>query len=458
MEIQEIKDRLPMSRILHYYGLKPDKQLRLQCPFHKDKTPSMQVYYKTHTAFCFSTNCQTHGKSLDVIDFIMYREQLSKHEAIKRAVSLIETEGVKKEKATALKTNMITKERFSVANQDDERILFLERMFTSFRNAVHCSKPAQVYLQSRMLDFKKTEVGYNGGQFHHGKRREEHLINDCIKYGLLLDLGLLGRTGERAYKPFGKWGLVFALRNPSNRIVSFYFRSILEDKAQRHFYLKDRQGLYPGYPSPSTKKLIFTESIIDCATLLEQKTIATNYSVLALYGTNGLTKEHNEALKQLNELEEIIFFLNGDEPGIKAVEKYAPVFKTDYPKIKITSVEVPQNEDVNSLLKGHSDEILLHLIETRKEYTVLVLPIEPTAIQDNTEGKALSFSNEIPSDEKENQSTENLQSSNLQSINNVLETTNPYNLKFQRDEVLYQIKGFRLDQLDSLKITLQVTI
>ncbi|MFB6455603.1 CHC2 zinc finger domain-containing protein [Chitinophaga sp. Hz27] len=67
MEITEIKQQLTLATILHHYGLKPDKSLRLHCPFHDDKTPSLQVYYKTHTAYCFSANCKTHGKPLDVI-------------------------------------------------------------------------------------------------------------------------------------------------------------------------------------------------------------------------------------------------------------------------------------------------------------------------------------------------------------------------------------------------------
>jgi len=50
MEIQEIKQKLTMAMVLHYYGLKTDKQSRLNCPFHEDKTPSFQVYYKTQTA------------------------------------------------------------------------------------------------------------------------------------------------------------------------------------------------------------------------------------------------------------------------------------------------------------------------------------------------------------------------------------------------------------------------
>lgn len=89
MEIAEIKQRLSLSEVIRHYGLKADKQNRLRCPFHEDKTPSMQLYYKTQTAYCFSSNCRTHGKSMDVIDFIMYKENADKHQAIEKAKQLI---------------------------------------------------------------------------------------------------------------------------------------------------------------------------------------------------------------------------------------------------------------------------------------------------------------------------------------------------------------------------------
>ncbi|MFN5774517.1 CHC2 zinc finger domain-containing protein [Flavobacterium sp.] len=54
-----MKQRLTLATVLNYYSLNPDKNLRLNCPFHEDKTPSLQVYYKTHTAYCFSSNCKT---------------------------------------------------------------------------------------------------------------------------------------------------------------------------------------------------------------------------------------------------------------------------------------------------------------------------------------------------------------------------------------------------------------
>ena len=89
MEITAIKEQLSLSTILQYYGLKPDKNTKMCCPFHEDKTPSMQVYYKTQTAYCFSSKCKTHGKRMDVIDFIMYKENCTKHEALKKAETLL---------------------------------------------------------------------------------------------------------------------------------------------------------------------------------------------------------------------------------------------------------------------------------------------------------------------------------------------------------------------------------
>src|SRR5690554_4161097 len=82
MEISEIKERLTMSNVLHYYGLKTDKQSRINCPFHEDKTPSLQMYYKTQSVYCFSSSCKTNGKSMDVIDFIMTKRTAPKQKPL----------------------------------------------------------------------------------------------------------------------------------------------------------------------------------------------------------------------------------------------------------------------------------------------------------------------------------------------------------------------------------------
>jgi len=437
MEITEIKQQLTLAQVLHYYHLKPNKQLQLNCPFHNDKTPSMQVYYKTHTAYCFSSNCKTHGKSLDVIDFILHKESCTKREAILKAVELIGGT-----KANHKPISELT------------RVAVITKMFIYFKNAIHNSKPAKEYLQSRCLDFTKTEVGYNSGQFHHGTRKDEALIKSCIKYSLLLDLGTKARTGNPAYKPFGKWGIVFPLKNKENQITSLYFRSTLSEKKQRHFYLRERQGLYPNYPNKSTRRLIITESIIDAATLLEQEKIKNNYEILSLFGTNGLTEEHTKAIQDLTELEEIIFFLNGDQAGVKAVEKYAPMLKGEYPNVTISNVAVPENEDINSLLQGHSGDILHHLVNTRKEYNFLFSIEQVTPAGDYKSSDEKEKSQDKTSEAVQEQEPVKEKKPQTTGLN----TNNPYNLKFQGNEANYQIKGFKTNQLDSLKITLQIQI
>lgn len=351
MEIPEIKSQLTLATVLHYYGLKTDKTNRICCPFHEDKTPSLQVYYKTQTCYCFSSNCKTHGKSMDVIDFIMYKENCTKHEAIKKAQEILGHQEPNK------------KDRYQ---KDLTKEQFLGNMFQYFRNAINNSKPAKDYLNKRSLDFTKLEVGYNSGQFHHGARKDENLIAQCLEYGLLIDKGIIGRTGEKAYGVFGKWSICFALKNKENEVAGLYFRSTLNDDNAKHFYLKDRKGIYPSYPKKETKKLILTEAIIDCASLLQIPQIKENYSLISCFGTNGLNEEILNAIKDLEKLEEIIFCFDSDEAGKTAVEKYGKVLQEEIPNIKISSVELPNN-DVNETLQLHNEEIFLDLLKNRKD-------------------------------------------------------------------------------------------
>jgi DNA primase len=424
MEIAEIKAGLPLARVLQHYGLKPDKHLRLHCPFHDDSTPSLQVYYKTHTAYCFSSNCKTHGQSMDVIDFVMHKESCTKHEALEKCKQLIG--GV----VTPLPAEQLT------------RTAVLTRMFMYFKNAVPGSKPAQDYLRSRALDASKLEIGYNTGQFHHGTRRDELLIKSCLEAGLLSKHDRPGRTGEEAYRPFAKYCLVFALRSKANQVAGLYFRSTVGDQEQRHFYLKDRQGLYPRYPQADTKKLIVTESVIDAATLGQIPAITEQYSMLALYGTNGLTDEHREAIKELTQLDELIFWLNADAPGAEATKKHAATLQALYPQLLITQVYMPAGEDINSLAQAHSDTtIFTNLLEQRQAPGV--------------EGSQLFFSTEKSIEKKKEQQVP-VQSAKPAQPPKDLDTTNPYKLHYQTDTAHYYVQGSLPKSLDTLKVMLVI--
>lgn len=369
MEIHEIKQHLSIVSLLAHYQI-DFRGKQIKCPFHDDKTPSMAIYPGTNTVYCFSANCKTHGKSVDVIDFVMLKENCSKHEAIVKCKELLGN-------PTVL-TNTIQKP----SSTQQPAPHFLEKMFLSFRKGLLSSSPAKDYCITRNLNFELLEIGFNAGQFHHGERKDEKLINDCLEYGLLTLAGTNSRTGGQAYSAFGNRCIVFPLKNKENQIVSLYFRSTViasdsvansssKNSVPKHFYLKNRQGLYPNYPNPDTKKLILTEAIIDTASLLQIDEIKSNYTLLTCYGTNGLNDEILNAIKPLKQLEEIIFFFDGDNAANQAVTKYAEQLITHNSKLIISKVETPQNEDINSLIQGHDSEILIHLINHRKQLPLL---------------------------------------------------------------------------------------
>ena len=335
----------------------------LHCFYHEDKTASLQVNLEKNFYKCHSC-----GKTGDVIQFIEDYEKLTKHEAIKKAESLI----------GGLQLSVEGKQQTVKSEQPTADTEFLERMFSYFKNALHSSKPAREYLGKRNLDNSILEIGYNSGQFHHGERKTEELIKKALEAGLLQDKGLINsRTSEKGYSPFAKWCICFALRNKEHRITGLYFRSALYDDPSldgsiaKHFYLKNRSGIYPGYPKSDTKKLILTEAIIDAASLLQIKNIAENYSIVACFGTNGLNEEISQVIQewchseQSEESKEIIFCFDSDEAGKKAVEKYSKEFIKNDPKLKISTVELPC-KDVNETLQLHDESIFTQLLEERK--------------------------------------------------------------------------------------------
>ncbi len=357
MEITEIKSRLSILRVLENYGLKPNRHKQIKCPFHEDDKPSMKIYTDTNTFNCFG--CGANG---DVIEFIQKKENLNKHQALIKATGLVgsghKTEPLKQPKNKA----------------KENHIEILEKIFTYFQNGLKSgiAKKPKEYLQSRNINPELLELGYNSGQFHHRGKLNEQEQNACIAAGLLIPYkGSIPKAKGNTYSPFAKDCIIFPLKNKQNKITGIYGRSITNNKNSKHYYLKNRSGLYPNYPIQETTKLILTEAIIDAATLLQISEITKEFTILALYGTNGLTEEHKQAIKEPQNLQEIIFFFDGDKAGNDAIQKYQKELNELLPGVKLSAVETPENEDVNSLLVGHDAEIFTHLLESRTELFLL---------------------------------------------------------------------------------------
>jgi DNA primase len=349
------------------------------------------------------------------VQFIELMEKCTKHEALLKAASLTEWHR---------SSNLPSQDDGVLQSETDnlDRIAVLTKVFSYYKKGLPLAKKAVEYLASRSIGYKLTETAFNSGGLHvDGKH--PHLVASLVKYGLLKSLPVNG------YTVWAKDCILFPLKNPENKIVSLYGRSITDNADNRHFYLKSREGLYPGYPKPATTKLILTESIIDAATLLEQKEIKSSYEVLSLFGTNGLTEEHIQAIQSLSQLEEIILMLNADAAGEAASEKHYQTLKNLLPEVRISKTELPEGEDVNSVLCSHDDpKVLYDIIKQRKSFSFSIENKNPEIITRPT----------LPPSTK-------------------LDARNAELLIYDNCELYFEILGgIKITGLDRMKVTLKV--
>jgi len=384
MNIQALKSKLDIFDIAQELGLKIDKTGKALCPFHNDKNPSLQFSKEKQICTCFSSNCN--AGTMDVVELVKKYKYLELPEALEW---LQERAGV------------VTQEKLTP--KQSEKINYSQD-FEQMKSSFVASSTARKYAESRVLDWKKLEIGYNAF-----KSSKFNYLRGCI---------------------------TFPLKNEKGQVVSLYGRSVRNNDKAKHYYTKNRSGLYPGYPSRATKKLILTESVIDTATLLNIKEIADNYTLLALYGTNGLTTEHIQALQRIEKLEEIILFFDGDQSGKEANEKHGKYLKSLFTETKIRIVKTPDETDINELVQSHQKEIFTNLINTAESFF----------FSEETEEVK-------PKQEKSTEKEKLPESQN----NYKLDTSHKYNLKYNTDTARYEIKGgIAKNGMDRLVISLHI--
>ncbi|UZO80656.1 CHC2 zinc finger domain-containing protein [Aquimarina sp. ERC-38] len=331
MDIAQIKANVDIINIATELGLQLDKSKKCLCPFHKEKTPSLQFSREKQIATCFSANCD--AGSMDVIDLVKKFYSWELPQALKWLES----------KASGSNYSIVDLSMPKSIKQDYPEI------FDNLKNKLGKSSKAREYLKGRHIDYKKVEAGFNTGKDHHE-------LKYCI---------------------------VFPLKNKNGEITSLYGRSIYNNAKSKHYYTTNRKGLYPNYPNPETKTLIITESIIDTVTLqqcLPDFFDSKENQVLTAYGTNGITSEHITTIKELKQLQEIIFWMDGDNAGEAATDKYAKDLHKLLPQITMSKIEMLENEDINSLLDTHEPEILQHLYKGRK--TIQSLKVKSKSLKE----------------------------------------------------------------------------
>lgn len=235
MEISEIKQQLSILKVLSHYSLKPDRNHRLCCPFHPDKTPSFQVYPETGTWTCFSSNCS--AGSGDQVDFIMRKEGITKHKAILKAQDLLGEPGDPGPQKSKPAPDLKLKADLA----PDQRTEVLTEAFTHFVRSLN-TKPEKAisYLATRKLDYKKLAIGFDAGTLHKIKETTPKQKQLYLQVGLLKP-DKFGR--ENSFYTRFNGCLVFPLLDRSKNIVSMYGRHT--EKPEHHYLEGDHKGLYP---------------------------------------------------------------------------------------------------------------------------------------------------------------------------------------------------------------------
>ena len=190
MEIADIKQRLSINEVATKLGIQINRQNRANCPFHNDKTPSLQFSKEKNICTCFSSNCS--AGTMDIIGLTEKYKNITTHEALKYLSELAGLPTVASAKVGKQKENI----------QDNPESSFntaFEQMQSSFLS----SSTARKYAESRNLNWKQSQIGYNAF-----KQSRFNYLRGCI---------------------------TFALRDSQNNVVSMYGRSLRDQDKSRHY-------------------------------------------------------------------------------------------------------------------------------------------------------------------------------------------------------------------------------
>ncbi len=367
------------------------------CPFHNEKTPSFSIHEGKQIFKCFGC-----GKAGNVVNFIMYAENLNYYGALE---FLAERVGISIEK------------KATKAQLDKEKlkndIISVNRIAARFYyDNLKKSTQAQRYLYDRGIKFetvKKFGLGYAPDSW-------DALYRHFSESGISPDNKLLENAGlitaqkdkNRYYDKFRN-RIMFPIMDASGNVIAFGGR-VMDDSLPKYLnspetvaYIKGKNLYALNVAKKSqSKTVILVEGYMDC--------IAINKAgidwVVASLGT-ALTIDQAKLLKKY--FDKIVIGYDSDSAGQKATQRAVEILEQVGFRIKILTLGVVDKnvKDPDEFLKKHSKEEFLEVVEKSK--SVIEYKIEKLAERyspDNVESKpffldeAVRFLSKIKDDSK----------------------------------------------------------
>ena len=321
--------------------------LMFHCPFHPDKTPSFFVSTSEELFHCFGC-----GKSGNVINFVMLKENLNFKDAIEYLCGLSgltmpdETLDFKNNRQLIYDLNKHAADLFN-------RNLYLPE-----------SKDALAYLKKRNIKtetIEKFKLGYSGNSEKFCKYFKNLGYNEK-------DLMSAGFINERGKNKFLN-RIMIPIQNEKGNVVGFGARNLSENQKYAKYIntketevFKKRECLFGlnFAKNSGSKEIILVEGFFD-AIMLHQNGID---NAVASLGT-ALTESQLKLIEKYTE--ELIFCFDQDYAGMCALER-ASKLATLKTELKIKVMSLPSVKDADQYVNKFGKESFLEVYNNRTAF------------------------------------------------------------------------------------------
>ena len=310
-ELERLKREVDLASLVRSKNIElkahGSKDLIGRCPFHQDHSPSFVVTPQKNLFHCLGC-----GAGGSVIDFVIKHDGVS----FRHAVELLRESNPQLFGGGARKVATVPKLESPVAFDADDQKLF-SQVLDYYRERLLQSQPALDYLEGRGISREAIQafgIGLAdrtlGLRLPLKNRKAGQAIRKC-----LTKLGIYRQSGHEHFNGC----IVFPIHDTQGNVSELYGRKIGKQKSGiYHLYLP---GPHRGLFNPKAfacKELILTESVIDALTFW----CAGVDNVSCIWGTEGFTNDHLEALKS-HKTQRVLLAYDGDEAGDRAAEREA---------------------------------------------------------------------------------------------------------------------------------------
>lgn len=347
---------LMRRRNIELFSTNGGSAFKCLCPFHEDKDPSLNLNIKDGL---WLWNCFGCGSGGTNIDFIMKFENKDFKDTV-QMLSRDRDSEIGRIKIENIKSEIDSSEVAPLQNDKKSRSELFSMVVDHYHKILTGTEnKGKAYLQKRcLLDdglIDAFKIGFSNGSANEA-------LKDC-RLQLREELGIFK---DNYYETFANC-VIFPVLDLDGNPTDIYARRTMNytDRANHCYNKGKHQGIFNIANVKDAETIILTEGIIDALSIYK----AGFKNVTALYGTQGFTRAHEELFNN-GTVKEIIFALDNDNAGRKAVQKLSERLKN----LQIKQVIFPEGiKDANELLVKQSLEALQNLINNASSFT----PVDP---------------------------------------------------------------------------------